>query len=732
MYIDFNGTPNTVPPANTAKANFAVLKVSQTPQAKLSFKGLKVEEAIKIFEEEVGTSAAEHLKATIERVLSKKNTGMSIENGILNFEKDTFGGKLYRAIIDPLIYLPVDLVNSTFRLFKKSPGLKNAKFIDSWLGKGILKSRSDALEDFSNTMAIKHCFDLLGDATGRDKVLKESLKRFKMGVSPYTVKSERTWTRLVSGLIPAFFLANDAYNLSMYVNNNKDLAKKEKKRRFNQEVARVLITAAATFGTLGFFSKKVSSNPTSATAIIAALTFGSELIGRMLVGTPVYPLGKNGTQKYAKLQHKDKLIHDDDKKAGEQKTKKKEKSASSYALKLLGGMVIAGFLIDKHQNIKPVRKIVNNLASKYKEFFAKDYTISRKEFDVIIARLRENGFEQIAEHYEGLLNGTIENGNLTIKERIQVEREIENRIEQNLPDELITTSKELKEAQEKVRENVFRPDIIKDLGFNQNDNTDIINISGDLKDLFNKRTNVDKVKDNIINGVLALPVKFAWEVLNMPYKYVVKPLIEIPIKGRKLLVGKEAVSNNEELFRQSIEFLRKNINAPDFKEKVNKHIIDSFDNVNKSNISGADLAGSAKIAVSTVTSGFLILDNYNMVMIDSEGKEKDLAGQKAKERTLQRIVRIAYGACLIKLFNGLFKSQYDTSLLGAEAVTLGNTLITETLERKSVGLPLHESTREEIIEKDNETLNSSGLKGLYFRFMSKLTGKKPLSENKSN
>lgn len=247
--------------------------------------------------------------------------------------------------------------------------------------------------------------------------------------------------------------------------------------------------------------------------------------------------------------------------------------------------------------------------------------------------------------------------------------------------------------------------------------------------IIQKRSNIDKVKDNIINGVLALPIKFTWEILNMPYQYIVKPLIEIPLKGKELLAKKEKELDCNEVFRNSVEYLHKNINAPDFKEKVNRNVINAFDNVNKSNISSADLAGSAKVAVSTVTSGFLVLDNYNMVMIDSEGKDKDIAGQKAKERTIQRIVRIAYGASLIKLFNGLFKSQYNASLLGAEAVTTGNVLLTETLERTSVGLPLHEATREEIIGKDNEALNATGLRGLYFRFMSKLTGKKALSES---
>ena len=218
----------------------------------------------------------------------------------------------------------------------------------------------------------------------------------------------------------------------------------------------------------------------------------------------------------------------------------------------------------------------------------------------------------------------------------------------------------------------------------------------------------------------------------MPYQYVIKPLIEIPIKGRELLKGKEKKLDCDEAFRTSIEYLHNNIKASDFKAKVNKNIIDAFDNVNKSNLSTADLAGSAKIAVSTVTSGFLILDNYNMVMVDSEGKDKKLAEQKAKERTLQRIVRIAYGAALIKFFNGIFKSQMDASLLGTQAVNTAYTFATETLERTSVGLPLHEATRDEIIEKDNETLNATGLKGVYFRFMSKLTGKKAISEKKAD
>lgn len=723
---------NRVKPIFADKNNFFL-------NSNIGFKGgipkvtkvITVDDALGILEKEIGTAAKEHFKGIIDNLTHKKGSGVKkLGTGELEFAEDTMGGKLYRAIVDPVIYFPIDFVNSTLGFMKKIPGLKNAKFIDDLRGKGILRRRSTDLENYSNTMALQHCFEMLGDKKiKKEIILQEALKRFKIGQTEYTVKGERSLTRMVSGIIPAFFLANDAYNLSMYVNNNKDMAKKEKKRRFHQEIARVTVTAAATFATLGFFSKKVSSNPAAATGIIAALTFGSELVGRMLVGTPVYPLSKDGAKQYAKLQHKDNLNQNKDKNV-DSKSDKNGKSKLNYALKLLGGMVLAGFLIDKRNSIKPVRKFLNKLSSQYKEFFAQDYKIKKSDFDRIVAELRNNEFDGIADRFEKKKTEIINQSNLTTKERIKVEREINNKLEEFMPDGIIFDEDKLKKAISNAREEIDKKEIIQSFNFHKKDKDDFLYINGDLNKFFDVRVNISKTKDNIVNKIFALPIKFAWEILNMPYQYFVKPLIEVPFNGKNMLKGKEKSKNCDEVFRDSVEYLHKNIKTLDFKEKVNKHLIDAFDNVNKSNLSSADLAGSAKNAVSAVTSVFLVLDNYNMVMIDSEGKNKKLAEQKAKERTIQRIVRIAYGAALIKFFNGIFKSQFDASLLGAEAVTAGSVLVTETLERTSVGLPLHEATREEIIEKDNAALNATGLKGAYFRFMSKLTGKKPLSEKK--
>lgn len=716
----------------------------------LSFKGLKVSDAVKTFRDEIGESAAKHLEETITRLVSAKNSGVTLENGELIFKKDSTAERLYRAIGDPVVHFPLDFSNSVLNLLKRTPGFKKSRFIDNLLENNALKNRRAYLENYSNAMALQHYIEMLGDPKLKGKILKEAQKRLNPELSNYSTKVDRTFTRIVTGLIPAFFLANDAYNLSIYINNNKDLAKKEKERRFFQEVSRIAITAASTFALFGIFAKKGNSDPKAATFLVAALTFASEIVGRIFAGTPFYPIGKKGAVAYAKLQQKDNpelkkdsiesinseqnkdnatVVDQTQENSSNSATKKKKKSTSDYALKLLGAMVLLGFAVEKANNIKPVRKLLAALNSKFNEIFIKDFTISKKEFDELILKLRENGFNKIADNYVKTVEKIIKDGNLTAKESFKVSSEINKRIEQHMPDKLIMDSKKLIEAKKQANDKVKREDVIRELNFAPKNN-EIINICG---------VN-NKVKDVIIKQILGFPVKLVWQILMMPYRAVVKPAIDLSVQGfnkvfknKKIELPKDCKAKSEnEILKNSIEFLRKNAKSPDFKNKLNKTILDSFDNVNKSNFSNAELSGAAKVAVSTATSAFLVIDNYNMVMIDTQGEDKKLAGQKAKERTIQRIIRIAYGACLINLFNGIFSKQYNASLLGAAGVNTINTFVIETLERLSIGLPLHEATREEIIEKDNSNLEAKGAKGFYYRLMSKLTGKKSISKVNKN
>ena len=662
----------------------------------LSFTGSpanKVSALIEDLGKRFGSSTQAYWEKQIKLLSSGKKPMFTVVDGDIIFKKETFLGRINQAIVDPLMHLPLDLSNATLNLLKKIPRFKSSKLINNLLSTEALKNRSDYIEGVSSTAAIQHYLEMLEDKTHQSKLFLEGHQRLNAAVSNYSTKSERSLTRFVTGIIPAFFLANDAYNLSIYVNNNKDLAQKEKKRRFVQEVARIGVTAVATFGFLGYFAKKSNSHSETATKLIAVLTFASEIIGRALVGTPFYPIDEKTAQKYAKLQHKDKLEKEKHKikaansdvnktnKIGLDKpqkksvqSNKKEDSKSMNLAKLLGGLVLFGFAVEqlKKKN-NPFGIWLGEVAAKHKKRFEKDLIMSRKEIDNLIIQLRENGFNEVAEEYKEILA--------------------------KLP-------------------SFF------------SGNNEMIKIG----------RGTSHTKDILFNQVLALPIKFVWEVVMLPYKGVVKPIFDLPRQAlgklRIISVKPQKVKNKdlteEQIFKDGIRFLKKISADCDFKDKVNKNLMASFDNVHKSNFSNAELSGSAKTAVSTVTSAFLISDNYNLVMIDSQGQDKDLAKQKAKERTLQRIARIAYGATLIKLFNGIFKVQFNNSLLEAQAVNVLSTAVVETLERKSVGLPIGESTREDIIENDENNAHSKGFKGAYYRFMSQLTGKKSIAQMKAD
>lgn len=617
----------------------------------LSFKGLSVSTAVKKFGEEFGESAAKNLKEKIAKASSIEKSGLKFENDSLSFAPDK---NLAQRFVDllkyPFVEMPLDFANWGLKGLKKL-GINT----DNLLNSKALKDRQDLKESASSVASIKKYFALLEKG---EKAFKDAHSRMNPLVANYDSTAEKTATRLVTGAIPAFYLANDAYNLSIYMNNNKEMAKKEKKRRFNQEAARIGITAGATFAVLKLFSKQANASSTVTLVLMSGLTFASEVIGRMITKTPVLPLNEKGAKRYNKLQGKDnnqenKHVVNEKKQELTKETSKKGQLTLGNVLKFAGAMVAFAFGVEKITGIKSVKSVLEGLNKKYKNIYTKDFTLSRSEFETHIKKLNDNGFDKIAQQYK---------------------------------------------------------DIVKD------QKGETLNLG---------KVN-DKTRYTLIHQVLTFPVRFVWDTIIFPYKGIVKPAFKAILGNSKK--HEEKPKSGLEILKNSIQFLRKIEKKPGFKEQVNNSIMSSLDGETKSNYSNADLNAVIKNTMSAITSGFLIADNYNMVMIDSKGQDKELAEQKAKERTIQRGARIAYGAFLVKFLNGMFMKTFNGSLLGAQAVNALYAVSTETLERKSVGLPLTESTPEKIKEKEQKHLQTKGFIGSYYRFMAKLTGKKAISE----
>jgi len=83
---------------------------------------------------------------------------------------------------------------------------------------------------------------------------------------------------------------------------------------------------------------------------------------------------------------------------------------------------------------------------------------------------------------------------------------------------------------------------------------------------------------------------------------------------------------------------------------------------------------------------------------------------------------------LIDLFNSTFRSQYNSSLWGMTWITASNTVISEMLNRKSVGMPIKAHSRDELLQIEKKKEESTGIARGYYDFMARLTGKKSLAE----
>lgn len=742
----------------------------------LSFKGLsfnktQIDKAIEKYGEELGTSAKENFKQQIKQAIKLEGSGLTgkiDKNGnitSIEYKEQTFTDSLKETLVYPFKEFPSDVANSTVKLLKMIPGLKTAEALNF----KFLRRKNELTESISNAFSIKNYLELAND----DKSgFVNSHSRFSPKVGNYSTNAERALTRFFTGAVPAFFLANDAYNLSIYMNNNKDLAKKEKNRRFAQEATRIILTSIATFGALKLFSKSSNSSSSKSTLIISIVTFASEIIGRAIVGNPVLPISESQAREYAIKQGKIKDTPTEKQQSSSSttiennpKTENKTQSQKSIltlgnVAKALGGLVLLGYGSKKIKEIEKVQNFFKDISTKYEDLYKIDYKISVGKLNEIIETLEDknNGFENVAKNYKNMiLKNELEP--FITKHLIEAKKELTNKdVDKNakefiIPDESINKiiddkiKIELKnnnssEDQILAFRNALKQAINNDIKSNDlilnlkpHERGPINNMSEDVKITIDKTTS--KTKEILIHQILTFPVRYSWKIATLPYRILVGTgkfissqinLLNHYFAGTKPKPKEEKAVKETEVLQNGINYILKNKDSKDFKDKFNKALLNGFDGVTKSSFSNADLANAVKNSTGAITSGFLIADNYNMVMIDTQGQDKELAGQKAKERTIQRTVRLAYGAFLVKFYSSIFQKQFNGSMLGAQSVNTLYAVTTETLERTSVGLPLTESTRNEIQEKEQKHLNATGIKGSYFRLMAKLTGKKALSE----
>ena len=251
------------------------------------------------------------------------------------------------------------------------------------------------------------------------------------------------------------------------------------------------------------------------------------------------------------------------------------------------------------------------------------------------------------------------------------------------------------------------------------------------------------------------PFKFIWNTITFPYKLATKfEKMTKPVKAPEWKDEIQTVSTSIKKIGKTFDKIEKDVEKwnkralkhnqiaqqtgkelielkevdKEFAKIMNKKISKAFNTVTMSNISNAELSELAKYSTTAATAWFLIADNYNMVMLKSNGENKKEAGMKAKERAVQETSRLFYSQLLINLFNSTFRNLYNSSLFGAQTVNTASTFLGEYFNRVTIGVPVKELSKDEILKQDEENLNRKDAKGQIIRFMSRLTGKRALTQ----
>ena len=601
--------------------------------------------------------------------------------------KKTIPQLIWDGLIYPFTQLPADMLNGSVKLLGKIKPLEG--WSEKTLSKDIFKairqrSKLDAkinslqgLLETKDNLISNMTSKQLTDAEIKSELFQRSVKMFdtqKYGA--YDTKHERALNRLVSGLPPALFLATDAYNLSRMMDDDAQKADKEKKTRFKQETARILSSGYLTLITLGALNKYINNSKLGIMLMTGGTVLVTEAFSRLINGKHI----KRITPEEARLENE---INDSPEKNIKPDTSFKANSESSKPvqnqqkpllspdtlLKASGLVIAGGYAVKFGRKIPVVDKAFKTVLEPFNELYKRltvnpDYTISKQKFEKIIDVLEKNNFSDLAQKYKQVAQGHItEDGLLHLGPK-------------------------------------------------------------------------DKKLKPVVNFVIA-PFKFAWNTITLPYRYTDK-FVQL-FKKKPKLSAKTQEQIAQEISKKDLESLSKTIEnigeeavkkgmTPEkFQSYVKDNILKAFNATTMSNVSNAELSNLAKTAATAATLWFLMTDNYNMVMLKSNGNDKEGAETKFKERFVQEGSRLFYQTLLIDLFNSTFRSQYNATLAGMSWITLIDTTLGEILTRRSVGMPIKAHSRSELERIEQRHDEATGFLKGYYNFMHRLTGKRSIS-----
>ena len=652
------------------------------------------------------------------------NKLIEVKGDTIIFNKKTIPQLIWDGLVYPFKILPADILNGVVELIGKIKPFKG------WAKKTLQqpffanirqRSKIDAeVNSLRGLFEMQKSLDGKSDEEIASKMFQQSVKMFDPSKGRYDTKHERALNRIVSGLPPAIFLANDAYNLSRMMDDDKKAANKEQKARFKQEVARIGFNAYITLITLGALQKYINNSAASIMLMTGTTTLITEAFSRVINGkhitrlTPEEARAENEKNNAPEANIKPTLSFKASEHDKNNEKEKQQKPLLSFdtIMKASAIIIAGGFGAKALRKIPFVEKQWKAFTGYFKNHY-KDlteisgYEVKKSEVEQIAKVLKENNFVALGEKYEKVALTAEKDGIIKLGTKDKAIKPWVNFV--------ITPFKFAWSTVTLPYNLVMR--VVK--VFTKN----VDNLSLPVTDKETLSTIIEKyAKEQEITDVNKLE-KFIESVKSGKVS-----------KDRKLSVHEEALMNrisDISSLAKSVENIGKeakkqNLNPEKFESYVRDNIMKAFNADTMSNISNSELSNLAKTAASIATIWFLMTDNYNMVMLKSNGNDVEGAKTKFAERFVQEGSRLFYQTLLIDLFNSTFRSQYNKSLFGMTWITLTNTTLGEWLTRASVGVPIGTHSRDSLLKLEAEQENATGFKRGYFNFMKRLTGKRSI------
>ena len=323
-------------------------------------------------------------KSAGDYLLKEANT-LKNKNNIIKIKEKNMSLNLINSALYPIKDLPIELFESFLLKLKKIAPKSNK--INSLLNSKIIKQHKLKTSSQANESAISNCLQKM--TLSDNEIFELGQHRLNPMVSNYSSEKERAVNRLSSGIVPAIFFANDAYNQSIMVNDNKSEAKIEKKSRFKQEVARIGIMAYAQYVILGACSKFVNKSPLASIMITTGIVGATEILSRILAKKPVT---------FAQPKSKDNEDHPIVDIANDKSTTKHY----SKLLKITSSILALGAIATVAKKSPLAKKIMPQIKQSYNNLITKNSHLSKKEFETIMNKLEDSGFENMAKNYRNI------------------------------------------------------------------------------------------------------------------------------------------------------------------------------------------------------------------------------------------------------------------------------------------------------------------------------------------